>query len=192
LERLNQWMTLFANMGVIAGIVFLAYQVQQGTEALEADTTATLMDAWLEGTRYTTENPELVELALRPALQGWDDFTPVEYVRLTQFIVQALKSAEFAHSRWIAGNLSDEVFRGQHQSMYRFMSGCAARGMWQTGVRYNFGQRFRDYVDGIVANSKTRSACDDLPEWAKADHIEIERMDASWNELLDTRASLVD
>jgi hypothetical protein len=34
-DRLNQWLSLAANAGVIAGFVLLAVQMKQNTEALE-------------------------------------------------------------------------------------------------------------------------------------------------------------
>jgi hypothetical protein len=71
------------------------------------------------------------------------------------------------------------------------MTNCAARGMWQTSVRYQFNQNFREYADGVVADSHEHVACDDLPAWAE-NGINLERMDASWNKLLGTRASLSD
>ena len=34
MEKLNQWMTLVANVGVVAGIVFLAFEISQNTEQM--------------------------------------------------------------------------------------------------------------------------------------------------------------
>jgi len=38
LEKLNTWLTLSANVGVIAGIVFLAYELGQNREMMRAQT----------------------------------------------------------------------------------------------------------------------------------------------------------
>ena len=35
LDRLNQWLTLLANFGVVAGIVFLAVEIRQNQALLE-------------------------------------------------------------------------------------------------------------------------------------------------------------
>ena len=39
-ERLNHWLTLLANFGVLAGIVFLALELQQNTEMMRAQSRA--------------------------------------------------------------------------------------------------------------------------------------------------------
>jgi len=35
-DRLNRWLTLSANFGVIAGIVFLGFEIQQNSDAINA------------------------------------------------------------------------------------------------------------------------------------------------------------
>jgi len=37
LKNLNEWLTLAANVGVLAGIVFLGLEIQQNTKAIERD-----------------------------------------------------------------------------------------------------------------------------------------------------------
>ncbi len=36
LDRLNRWLTLIANVGVVAGIVFLGLEIQQNSDAIKA------------------------------------------------------------------------------------------------------------------------------------------------------------
>ena len=36
LEKLNQWLTLFANFGVLAGIIFLGFEISQNTRTMQA------------------------------------------------------------------------------------------------------------------------------------------------------------
>ena len=48
MDKLNQWLTLVANLGVVAGIIFLAYEIQQNTNAMTTETTAKYLDNWIE------------------------------------------------------------------------------------------------------------------------------------------------
>jgi len=38
LDDLNKWLTLAANVGVLAGIIFLAIELQQNTNMMQAQT----------------------------------------------------------------------------------------------------------------------------------------------------------
>ncbi len=44
-EALNRWLTLTANVGVIAGIVFLAVEIRQNTDMMRAQTRSSVT-AW--------------------------------------------------------------------------------------------------------------------------------------------------
>lgn len=48
LERLNQWLTLLSNLGVIAGIVFLGLEIQQNNAAINAQNYQSRADAVLD------------------------------------------------------------------------------------------------------------------------------------------------
>ena len=45
LDKLNNWLTLAANIGVLAGILLVAYEVRQNQELLELDYKLTLLDS---------------------------------------------------------------------------------------------------------------------------------------------------
>jgi len=44
LDALNQWLTLAANVGVLAGILFLAIEISQNSDAIQAQTRAQLSE----------------------------------------------------------------------------------------------------------------------------------------------------
>jgi hypothetical protein len=44
-DRLNSWLSLIANIGVIAGFIFLAYEIQQNTAQLRADASYSINEA---------------------------------------------------------------------------------------------------------------------------------------------------
>jgi len=44
LEKLNKWLTLLANIGVLAGIIFLAIEIRQNSDAIRAQTRAQLAE----------------------------------------------------------------------------------------------------------------------------------------------------
>jgi hypothetical protein len=44
IDKFNQWLTLVANIGVVAGLVFLAFEVRQNTLAMEREVTISYAD----------------------------------------------------------------------------------------------------------------------------------------------------
>ena len=58
MEKLNQWLTLLANVGVLVGIVFLAIEIRQNTNNLEMNRQIALTEAYANRTR-TISSAEL-------------------------------------------------------------------------------------------------------------------------------------
>ena len=69
LDKLNSWLTLLANLGVILGIIFLALEVRQNEETLRLQYELALLDSnSLEVSRFSElrrlwlQNPELLKI----------------------------------------------------------------------------------------------------------------------------------
>ncbi len=61
-DRLNRWMTLGANIGVLAGIIFLAFELQQNTVATQLEAASNFQDSFSEIELFIAGSPEFAEL----------------------------------------------------------------------------------------------------------------------------------
>ena len=82
MDKLNKWLTLGANLGVIVGLIFLGLQIKQNTSQMRANTSfninqsvSILNSAWYN-------NPVLSDILLR----GENDFSSLDTIERTQFI----------------------------------------------------------------------------------------------------------
>ena len=58
-DKLNRWLTLGANLGVVIGLVFLAIEVRQNNENLATQVRATAFFGMAETWNMVAENPAL-------------------------------------------------------------------------------------------------------------------------------------
>ena len=65
MDRLNQWLTLAANVGVLLGIIFVAVEVRQNTAATLSGTLQSLTDNSTEGLRSYAANAELARIRIK-------------------------------------------------------------------------------------------------------------------------------
>ncbi len=63
-DKWNRWLTLAANAGVIAGIIFLAYEVQVNTSAIRSATIQAITDASADSLRSLASDPVMAQLRL--------------------------------------------------------------------------------------------------------------------------------
>ena len=108
---LGQTITILANIGVIAGIVFLAVELRQNNEIQSAQVRSTRVDNRAAITEMLFENPEVIEFLGKDR----SSLSQVELDRIRLLGIRAL-----VHSEWTYG----EAIRGfqdldQHASFMR-------------------------------------------------------------------------
>jgi len=147
LDKLNQWLTLAANIGVIAGIVFLAYQIKQNTSAIQADSYQGLIETSAGFWENLAVNTDVLGLIVK-ARTDRNALSQEEALRLV-----ALGDAQWirfqgAYQHWQRGSLST----GDWQSYANAI--CSSNGLinvaqemsWH-GVRDQLLEDFVEYVE---------------------------------------------
>ena len=109
LERLNQWLTLTANFGVIAGIVFLAFEIQQNSEAIKAQTYQSRTEGAQELSAAIMDSEHFAPLLAKlgdslfpndPAV--FAELNPDDRIRL------------MAHFQWLRVALDNQIYQYEH------------------------------------------------------------------------------
>ena len=124
LKEFNEWLTLTANIGVLAGIVFLALEVQQSNNLLEREIALSQQD---------TSNGQFINSEYLPAIlnkidaasgvNGFDeqyiqefDLTKEEATRWVRYINQIWREGE---ANWEALGRDSEICRSMAVSLNR-------------------------------------------------------------------------
>jgi len=148
IEKLNQWLMLIANVGVLVGIFFLAYELRQNTQMMKSQTRAQVSQAVIEniamsrepamlkallkqesGDRLSREDELLLDNAANATFRMWEN-------NFYQYRAGLFEESEFDAERaiWIDIMSSDEIF----QSHWR-------------NRRTTYSTQFRDFMDELVA-----------------------------------------
>jgi hypothetical protein len=64
-DRLNKWLTLGANLGVLAGIILLILELDQNREAIQAQTRNDISQGAIGVVSLAIDNPHLAEVIVR-------------------------------------------------------------------------------------------------------------------------------
>ena len=143
----GQVATLIANLGVILGIFFLAYELRQNNELMEAEArlnrTILTIDAW----RSTSQNPHLAELREKEK-RG----EPLSSAETRQ--IDAAVMAIFVTIEWAFGELprdSSEVDQIREVQRHNFANSPEYNRVWQ--LRKNsFDPEFVHWMEANVVN----------------------------------------
>ena len=133
-DRLNRWLTLIANIGVIIGIVFLALEIQQANRIAIASTEIGVRNNWLQLNESIYANSEVAELWIKAADPN-TQWSAIEEVRITTVInslVNVWLSVETACTNEIAAQATCDEIRDEILFIIQVMP--AAREQWRTVV----------------------------------------------------------
>jgi hypothetical protein len=100
-DRLNRWMTLGANVAVLAGIIFLASEMQQNTVATELEAASNFQNNFSQIELFIAGSPEFAEL-LNKGREG-EELTSTEQLRLSVFYGNVLFSWQITHFQYLSG-----------------------------------------------------------------------------------------
>jgi hypothetical protein len=126
MERLNNWLMLLANIGVLIGIGFLAIEIQQNTEALERERRIAVAESFVQ--RNDAIADTLVGIALNesfgPILDRWrsngsEGLSDEEMVRVRYYEWSIIFNLESQLMQYQQGLLDEEYYEHQFTRVVR-------------------------------------------------------------------------
>ena len=103
---ISQMISILANLGVIAGILFLGVELQQNNSLLRAQASQGLLQNRIYYRQEAVSNGEVADFWAR--VNGGDQLSPADYVRLRFQAEQVILSWQFEYGQYLDGNLSRE------------------------------------------------------------------------------------
>jgi hypothetical protein len=92
-DRLNWWLTIMANLGVLGGLVFVGFEIRQNTSQLRAEASYSITASVNELNAGLFGDPELAELVFRGE-RDLGSLTAIERTRFDLFEFSRLNIAE--------------------------------------------------------------------------------------------------
>lgn len=108
-DKLNKWMTLGANLGVVAGLVFLAFEVQTNTQANRLAVLNNLGEQYFQGHAQIAENGELAGIVVMAHSGG--DLTDVEQFRYRSWVFMRVSRVTTMLRAYDVGVVSESDMR---------------------------------------------------------------------------------
>ncbi len=91
-NRLNRWLTLGANLGVLVGLILLIVEIEQNSDLVRAEIEQTRSESYVAWLRQAAANDQILELFLQmETLEGsfgerFEQLEPIERIRFRQIL----------------------------------------------------------------------------------------------------------
>ena len=106
LDRLNQWLTLLANLGVLIGLIFLIAELNQSNRIAVYSAESTRRTQFLDMNTSRIENPEIIAKLMHPD----PELSEVEWVQALYTARQQTNTWIDAENAVINGLLSEQTY----------------------------------------------------------------------------------
>jgi hypothetical protein len=143
----GQLMTVITNIGVLGGLLLLAFELRQNNELMEADArmnrTAMSVDAW----RFFAENGDLAELRERE--NSGEELSNAETRRVNSAVMSV-----FVIVAWTFAELSEEssdLRQVREVQRYNFANSPEYRRVWEAR-KSTFDPAFVQWMEENVVN----------------------------------------
>jgi len=155
-DNLNRWLTLCANIGVVIGIIFLAFELQQNNELLKSQAQETQALSIQNAT--TLDQDFLLVIAADSALaETWftylrapDTLTEVKQLQASYLMAALLRRLEGVYLQKRLGSLSEEGWSSR-QSLFSGMARSPGYSAYLESASGVFiGEELRDYMNQLI------------------------------------------
>jgi len=150
MSKLNERLTVIANLSVVIGIAFLAVELQQNTHAIQGQTRDSITEKQMTYYSWIGLNRDAADVFRRGNALGFSGLDETELQMYRMLVAGILREFENSHYQYEQGLFAPEEFEARVVRWQRMMRYQGWRDAWEA-ERDTFSPRFRTELDRIVA-----------------------------------------
>ncbi len=129
-DQINKWLTLVANIGVIFGLILVAYELQQNSELMRVQINQARADSAMASNEHSF-NSDYIPPIIAKVRRG-DDLSAEETIRFTDYFRAMNRNQDNVLSQYDAGMLGDNTPRSIIIYVCQFIHNSdASRAAWE-------------------------------------------------------------
>ena len=156
LSSLNDWLTLGADIGVLAGIILLAVELQQNTQMMRSQTRDAMTQKTVDWRYMLAGNPELSELFANSEAIMMNPEYDANYFSLAALYEARLRIWENEWYQYQQGLFDESEFSARLLYWGRFFRRKPDFGAYWEGQRANYSESFAEQIDQLQAVAQNR------------------------------------
>ena len=151
-DRLNRWLTLGANLGVLVGIILLIVELEQNREMMRAQTRNEISAEIVDLLSHIATEPQLASLDRRA--NSGEDLTPDELWQYDHRLAAMIRYFENVHYQYRLGLYDETEYSAHRESWRRYFANGKMRVQIWCKYRVISSAEFMAEIDSLLpANS---------------------------------------
>jgi len=154
LDKVNRWLSLSANLGVIVGIVFLAMEIQENTKATQAASIQAASELDQEHLLMMGADPELAQLWRTYFYGSPDDLSEAESLQGQYIFAALVRRLNNVYLQYELGALSEQSWKSRQDLFRNVARSPGFETFLTTQVASSTNQEFLDYLRSLRSDEK--------------------------------------
>ena len=150
LDATSKAAEIIAAVGVVLSLIYVGYQVQQNTKAIQSSVHHSLIDNVITTEGAVLNDPEFADLVVK-SWSDWDALTPSEQLRAETYLNFSFNNWESAYLNYERGFIEKEIWQTWDRSNYPDEDDLTYFRYW-VSHRDWFNDRFAEHVDKVFAD----------------------------------------
>jgi len=151
MNKLNEKLTLVANLAVVTGVFFLVAELRQNTRAIEAQTRDSMTEKQMMFAEWIATNPATADVYVRAGADP-DALSPIERAMYSLLVQGNWREWENSLYQFEHGLFTEEEFLPRVNVWRALMQNPGYRSLW-VDLRDRYSPNFRQQIDQILADS---------------------------------------
>lgn len=153
MEALNEWLALIVNASVVAGVIFLAFEIRQNTKMSRVQIHTDLVSLGHEHLNWQRDI-QFVEVIAK-AVNNYEDLSSIERRQFNTYAFQFFNLWEFTEACFNNKLMATSDWKSWDDSFQGRMSKDLWIRAW-TIHRGAFSERFQSHVDTVIPKNHSR------------------------------------
>ena len=150
IDRLNKWLSLGANIGIILGLVFLIAELNQNSDMMRSQTRHAMVMNDINIPFNTAINPEFASLRMR-ADKDIGELSPEELYRYRNLAYVDFRYMEDIYYQYKNGLFDESEYLAYRETSRRFINGSKTAASYWCERRNEFSPEFAEEINLLLS-----------------------------------------
>lgn len=163
-SKLADFSEIISSVAILITLIYLTIEINQNTNALNAQSRETVLVAAQEELRIFMENPQLGQ-----NLSSTSPLTTEEQIELDAILTIVLRTREFSWLQYQDGTIDKLQWETEYAVLLAILDAQRTRQWWGVMGRHVFGQNFVSFIDQTIQdNPETNRLFGGAGSWANS------------------------
>lgn len=154
-DRLNRWLTLGANVGVLIGLLLLIAELRQTNSIAKAEAINVMTQNSYSILQMYREPRNIEALERIDTVGGWEHLSAEEQVLISSVESMVMSHVQNAYFQHKLGVIDDSYFEAVLWNLKESMEVDWRRDYWEN-AKTSYSDEFRAFVDDRIAATKAQ------------------------------------